>query len=108
SWVAGAQPPNLVYPWEKDSRPLNQAGQALASVVVREREDASWLLGEIAQPNYANFVLWVMDRSQRSWSRGERAALSIVGQALTRLKGQSGTWMRCLEKVRLQTAVAQA
>jgi signal transduction histidine kinase len=109
SWVAGASPPNLAYPWEKDARPLNQAGQALASVVVRENEDASWLLGEIAQPNYANFVLWVMDRSHRRWSRGERAGLPIVGQALTRLKGQGGTtWMRCLEKVRLQRALAQA
>jgi signal transduction histidine kinase len=113
SWLAG-EPPDLTYPWEVDASLFNRAKAALATVVATENADnhtagASWLLAEITQSSYANFVIWVMDRSDRTWSPGERAALPIVGQAVTRLMRQGGApWMRGLEKVRVQRAVEQA
>jgi signal transduction histidine kinase len=114
SWLTGREPTDLRYPWESDASLFNQAKQALATVVVTDNVDsrtagASWLFTEITQSSYANFVIWVMDDAGRVWSPGERAALPIAGQALTRLMHQGAApWTRSLEKAKVQKAVEQA
>jgi signal transduction histidine kinase len=93
-------------PWEKDPQILREASQE--AMAFCPDGAMSWLFVRTAQPGGAEWLIWVMDPEGRTWSRGERAGLTVVAQALTRLVLPRTTPLADrLENERIRRSVAQ-